>query len=311
MCDFDTLTNNLPVMTSLLVTGHNVSSRRGNPPSEREWSYPSWQWLCSTCCLPHRHNQGQLSLCHPLSRVCTWQIESSSSVLLNLCWHFMLIIADDLQSPQGRLQASPRARAAAEGRGQEAESQGDAELPQGGLCGAHQARGAPQAPWEDVLCQADPREGPDSQALAPVQVHLQQLYQGGWGPAVKEDLQGVQELCRQQQWPQWGLRPSLSSTCSLAPVTKAFNFFSKIPFNLMTMKNQDPSANRSCDRIIIDPENPHHSATMIIFTADWGVITIMTKLQHDNVMKTASISRHAHSTLSYSAPCKYLIFNTY
>merc|ERR1712045_995046 len=32
---------------------------------------------------------------------------------------------------------------------------------------------------EDVLCQADPREGPYSQALAPVQVHLQQLDQGG------------------------------------------------------------------------------------------------------------------------------------
>ena len=113
----------------------------------------------------------------------------------------MLIISDDLQSPQGRLQAPPRARAAAEGRGQEAKPQGDAELPQGGLRGAHQARGAPQAPWEDVLCQAHPWEGPDSQALAPVQVHLQQLDQGGRGPPVKEDLQGVQELRRQQQRP--------------------------------------------------------------------------------------------------------------
>ena len=91
----------------------------------------------------------------------------------------MLTIADDLQSPEGRLQASPRARAAAEGRGQEAQPEGDAELPQGGLRGAHQARGAPQAPREDVLRQADPREGPDGQALAAVQVHLRQLHQGG------------------------------------------------------------------------------------------------------------------------------------
>eukprot|EP00493_Phyllostaurus_siculus_P014578 UN14803 len=77
-------------------------------------------------------------------------------------------------------------------------------------------------------------EKTDSQALAPVQVHLQQLDQGGRGPALKEDLQGVQELRRQQQRPQRGLRSSLSSFCSLAPVTKALNFFSKSLLMTMT-----------------------------------------------------------------------------
>ena len=36
-----TWTNNFPMMTSLVVTGHIASSGRGNPRREREWSYPS------------------------------------------------------------------------------------------------------------------------------------------------------------------------------------------------------------------------------------------------------------------------------
>merc|ERR1711936_577363 len=151
-------------------------------------------------------------------------------------------------TPSGEKMTS---RAPTQGRGQEAQPQGDAELPKGSLRGAHQARGAPQAPRADVLRQADPREGPDRQALAPVQVHLQQLHQGGRGPAVQEDLSGVQELSRQQQRPQRGLRRASSSSSSfrsLSPVTKSSNSFSKILF--MT-KNKIQQTDHVIESILI------------------------------------------------------------
>merc|ERR1711936_573376 len=99
-------------------------------------------------------------------------------------------------TPSGEKMTS---RAPTQGRGQEAQPQGDAELPQRGLRGARQARGAPQTPRADVFRQADPREGPDRQALAPLALYLQQLDQGGRGPDLQEDLPRVQELRWEQQ----------------------------------------------------------------------------------------------------------------
>ena len=63
-------------------------------------------------------------------------------------------------------------------QGEEAQSEGDAQLSEGGLRGSQQEGGAAEAEGEDVLCQADPGEGPHGQALVVEQVHQQQQHQG-------------------------------------------------------------------------------------------------------------------------------------
>ena len=91
-------------------------------------------------------------------------------------------------SAEGGAQASPRPGARARGhQGPQAQPQGDAKLPQGGLRGSQQARGAPQAEGENVLGQNYSGEGSLRQALAAQQEHQQQLHQGR-GSEAEEDF---------------------------------------------------------------------------------------------------------------------------